>query len=297
MDSPTIIALLCFAFGAIIGSFLSVCIYRIPLGKYEPVHEGTIPLPSGDVSIWKPARSFCPKCQKQLLWWHNIPIVSWMALRGACGFCKAPIPFRYVFIETLSAAACVLCYLQFGLTFTGFIAYAFIATMIVIAFIDLDYMIIPNVISYPGTALGFALGAINQFFSPATGPLLEIPFTQSVLDSAIGVLGSAGLLMAIWWLYLKLRKKEGLGLGDVKLLAMIGATFGLQCALFTIFIGSMIGSVVGIGLALLSRKGFSNYIPFGPYLVVAVCAFILDAPGIFSLLFDNKIPLYWGVVR
>ena len=218
-------------------------------------------------------------------------------LRGTCGFCKAPIPFRYVFVETLSAVACVLCYLQFGLSLSGLLAYIFVATMIVIAFIDLDYMIIPNVISYPGTAIGFALGAVNQFLSPASAPLLGEPFTESLLDSAIGVLGSAGLLMAIWWLYLKLRKKEGLGLGDVKLLAMIGATFGIECALFTIFIGSMVGSVFGITLALLSKKGFQNYIPFGPYLVVAVCAYILDAPGIYALIFDDKIPFYWGVLR
>lgn len=297
MYSPYIISMFCFAFGAIIGSFLSVCIYRIPLGKYDPVHEGAIPVPEEDVSIWSPARSFCPKCQKQLLWWHNIPILSWLFLGGKCGFCKSAVPFRYVFIEVLSAIACVFCYLRFGMTPTAVLAFVFVATMIVICFIDLDYMIIPNVISYPGTVIGFILAAINQFLSPPERLLLSDPFSPSLLHSGLGVLGSAGLLYAVWWLYLKLRGREGLGLGDVKLLAMIGATFGIECALFTIFIGSMLGSVVGIGLACLSKHGFSNYIPFGPYLVVAVVTFILGGPDVYELFVYGRIPPHWGVLQ
>ncbi len=295
MESAATIITLCFIFGAIIGSFLSVCAYRIPVGRYEPVFEGVIPVPAEPVSLLTPARSFCPKCQKQLLWWHNIPIVSWVILGGACGLCKAKIPFRYAFIEAFTGAVCVLCYLRFGLTPTGVTAFVVLAAMIVVAFIDLDYMIIPNVISYPGTVIGLILAAINEFCSPVDDLLLHTPFAPTLLDSAFGLLGGAGLLYSVLWLYLKIRKKDGLGLGDVKLLAMIGTIFGLECAWFTIFIGSMLGSVIGIGTALIKRQGLSNYIPFGPYLVAGLMAFVLDASGIYHILVEHEIPMSWSI--
>ena len=299
--TPITITVLTFIFGTLIGSFLSVCIYRIPVGKYEPVHgEGAIPLPAQDVSLLTPARSFCPHCQKQLHWWHNIPIVSWMLLNGKCGFCKTVVPFRYVFLELFTGCVAVLCFLRFGLNPTGIGVFVVLATMIVISFIDLDYMIIPDLISYPGTVLGLILAATNQFISPyiVTTPgtlIFHPPFVETLLDGVIGILAGAGLLYSVFWLYLKIRKKEGLGLGDVKLLAVFGAFFGFECAWFAIFVGSMLGSVLGILSALISRKGFSNYIPFGPYLVAGLMAFILDFAGIWSILSGNGIPQYWAV--
>ncbi len=157
-------------------------------------------------------------------------------------------------------------------------------------------MIIPDVISLPGTALGVVLAGVNQFASASADQLLLThPFAPTIFESIGGAIGGAGILFAVWWLYLKLRGREGLGLGDVKLLAMIGTTFGLHCAWFTIFIGSVLGSIIGILLGILSKKGLSHPIPFGPYLVVAVTAYILDFPSIYLMFRDNELPLHWGI--
>ncbi len=290
MEMILILTVLLFTLGAIIGSFLAVCAYRIPMGKYEPIHEGVKEL-NRTLSIVSPSRSFCPQCEKTLLWWHNIPIFSWIVLRGRCAHCGANIPFRYMFIELLTGIVCVLTFLRFGPSLTGLVAFAFIAIFIVITFIDLDYMIIPDVITYPATFVGLLIGLVSR----PLRPFLDRPFVASPMESVMGLLMGPGLLIAVWWLYFKIRKREGLGLGDVKLLAVCGATFGLECAWFTIFIGSVLGSIIGISLLLCRRNALSSYIPFGPYLAVAAVAYILGAPSIFEHYLNPSTPTTWWI--
>jgi leader peptidase (prepilin peptidase)/N-methyltransferase len=277
------LSILCFAFGAIVGSFLGVCSYRIPMGKYEPVRQGIRELTHA-VSIISPARSFCPQCEAQLAWHHNIPIVSWLILRGRCASCNAAIPVRYLVIELLAGFFAVCCYLRFGANPSALVAFAIVSALIVITFIDFDYMIIPNVITYPGTAAGLLLGIASSLL-PAN-PLLPLqqPFTQSLWESLLGILFGAGLLYLVWWLYLVLRKREGLGLGDIKLLAMLGAFFGFQCSLATIFVGSVLGSVVGLTLIALRRHEYSMHISFGPYLAFAAALYIFNFANLIQYL-------------
>lgn len=294
METILLLTILFFVLGAIIGSFLAVCAYRIPMGKYEPIHEGVKEL-NRTLSIVSPARSFCPHCEKTLLWWHTIPIFSWIVLRGRCAHCGASIPFRYMFIELLTGLLCALSFLRFGPSLTGLIAFAFIALFVVITFIDLDYMIIPDVITYPAACAGILIGVANYCLSHPLKPVLDRPFVASPLESVMGLLMGPGLLIAVWWLYFKIRKREGLGLGDVKLLAVCGATFGLECAWFTIFIGSVLGSMIGIALLLCRRNSLSSYIPFGPYLAVAAVAYILGAPSILEHYLNPSILTTWWI--
>ena len=207
MQTIVYLTLLYFLFGSIIGSFLGVCAYRIPMGKYEPIHGGVREL-NRTLSLVSPARSFCPSCEQTLAWWHTIPLVSWLLLRGRCGHCGAKIPFRYFFIELLTGTLCALTFLRLGPTATGLVAFGFICLCVIITFIDLDYMIIPDVITYPATAIGIAVGIANRYM-PA--PILGRPFVSSPWESFYGLLMGPGLLMAVWWLYLKIRKREGLG--------------------------------------------------------------------------------------
>ena len=290
------LTLLYFIFGSIIGSFLGVCAYRIPMGRYEPIHEGVKEL-GRTLSLTRPARSFCPSCQQQLAWWHTIPIVSWLILRGRCGHCGVRVPFRYLFIELLTGALCALTFLRFGPTVTGVVAFGFVCLLIVITFIDLDYMIIPDVITYPATIIGLVIGGINRYLPAHDGRVIGYPFVSSPWESLYGLMMGPGLLLTVWWLYFKIRKREGLGLGDVKLLAVLGATFGMQCAWFTIFVGSILGSIIGMSLLLARRGSLASYIPFGPYLAVAATAYIFDAHLIVAHFIDQTVPLTWWITR
>ena len=285
------LTLIYFVFGSILGSFLSVCAYRIPMGKYEPIHEGVKEL-NRRLSIVSPARSFCPQCEQTLAWWHNIPLISWLLLRGRCGHCGATIPFRYFFIELVTGTLCALTFLRFGPSATGLLAFVFICLFVVITFIDIDYMIIPDVITYPATVLGIGIGIVNRF-SPT--PLLASPFVLSPWESLYGLLMGPGLLISVWWLYLKIRKREGLGLGDVKFLAVVGATFGMESAWFTIFFGSILGSIIALGALIARRSSFGSYFPFGPYLVVAAIAYIFDVHLLIGHLLNPTIPLTWWI--
>ena len=169
------LSIICCAFGAIIGSFLGVCSYRIPMGKYEPAREGIREL-THPVSIVSPARSFCPQCEAQLAWHHNIPIVSWFMLRGRCASCNASIPVRYLVVELLTGFFAVCCYLRFGASLSALVAFAIVSALIVITFIDFDYMIIPNVITYPGTAAGLLLGTASSLLPASSILPLQQPF-------------------------------------------------------------------------------------------------------------------------
>jgi leader peptidase (prepilin peptidase)/N-methyltransferase len=287
-----VIATFCFMFGISTGSFLGLCAYRIPMGKYEPVRED-IPLTEGRLSIVHPARSFCPKCKRQLSWLHVVPLFSWIFLRGRCGFCRERIPFRYFLIELVSGLLCTTCYLRFGLTPTAAAAFLVVSCLILITVIDIDYMIIPDIITFPGVAVGIALGLTSSFI-PLPGVLpLEAPFVSSWRDSLLGILCGGGLLYAVWWLYLIVRKREGLGLGDIKLLAALGALFGPECAIMTIFIGSVFGSVFGVTMLLLKKMGASQYLSFGPYLVAGALLYIFDFGDLLAFVRETKATTIW----
>jgi leader peptidase (prepilin peptidase)/N-methyltransferase len=274
-------------FGLVIGSFLSVCVYRIPfvrgevVGEEEPGEnlepglEGLPDLPlsyqvDGDwLSFLHPRRSICPHCKATLLWWHNIPVLSWFLLRGACHFCKASIPIRYPLLEILTVGAAVGSWASFGLTATAGVIFAFCCALIVISFIDIDYYIIPDVITLPGTLIGLLLVGIHSYF-----PFLGRPLAVDLFDALLGILFGAGFLWVMSVGYLKLRGKVGMGLGDVKLLMLIGAFFGLPAAFYTIFLGSLLGSVLGLLLMLVAGRKFSHHLPFGPYLALGALTYI-----------------------
>jgi leader peptidase (prepilin peptidase)/N-methyltransferase len=290
------VSILCFGLGTIIGSFLGACSYRIPMGKYEPAREGIREL-SHPVSIISPARSFCPQCEAQLAWHHNIPIFSWCMLRGRCASCSAAIPVRYLVIELLTGFFAVCCYLRFGANLSAVVAFAIVSALIVITFIDFDYMIIPNVITYPGTAAGLSLGIASSLITAGNLLPLQQPFTQSLWESLLGILFGAGTLYVVWWFYLVLRKREGLGLGDIKLLAMLGAFFGYQCSLATIFIGSVLGSIVGLALIVLRRHRYSMHISFGPYLAFAAALYIFNFANLIQYLRGEISNTVWRAIH
>ena len=277
--------------GCIIGSFLSVCIYRIPISRPEWATEiGLEPRKSADpsgktVTIASPARSFCPSCNATLRWWHNIPLLSWLMLGGKCGHCKAPISIRYPLIEIMSTINAVASFSHFGLTPTGVVVFIFVSALIVISFIDFDYYIIPDVISLSGTAIAIVIALINEwthFFAP--------PVVPGIRAAGLGLLAGAGFLYTISWFYLRIRKRDGLGLGDVKLLAMTGILFGPEAALYTIFLGSLFGSFLGIVLVILGGRSFSQHLPFGPYLAVGTVLYIFSGNTILELIMSLIIP-------
>ncbi len=236
--------LIILAFGLAIGSFLNVCIYRIPSSN----------------SITDPPRSACPNCGTLIKYYDNIPVISYLLLRGKCRSCNVPISFRYPVVETTSGLFAVCAYLTFGFTIPGLVYYVFISTLIVIAFIDVDHRIIPDVITLPGIPI----------FCISTFALQEISFK----DSLLGILAGGGSLYLVGLAYYQLKKKEGMGGGDIKLLAMIGALLGWKGVLFTIFISSALGTVVGLILILSRKKDMTLAIPFGPFLSMAAISYI-----------------------
>jgi leader peptidase (prepilin peptidase)/N-methyltransferase len=222
-------------FGAIIGSFLNVCIYRLPKGE----------------SIIFPG-SHCPHCQRSIPFYDNIPLVSYLLLRGKCRYCKSPISLQYPLVEGVTAFSSFLLFSRFWISWSYFFYFLFIASLIVITVIDLYHQIIPDVISLPGIAVGL----VASFILP------QLTF----LNSLIGVLLGGGSLFLVATFYQWLFKREGLGGGDVKLLAMIGAFLGWRAVILTILLGSLIGSIIGIIMMMVKGKDLKYAIPFGPFL-------------------------------
>ncbi len=248
--------------GLLIGSFLNVAIYRVPR----------------KLSVLKPARSFCPNCERQISWWENIPVVSWLILKGHCSGCKESISGIYPVVEILSAISAAASYLFFGLTITGVLVYALVATLIVISFIDLEFKIIPNVISYPGIIIGLCTGIISEYTN-----YFSFPITTGALDSLIGFLVGGGFFYVIAWGYYIATKRIGLGGGDIKLLAMTGSLLGWQSVPQTIVLGSILGSVIGIGAMIFAKTGRHTEIPFGPWLSIGAILYIFADIPLFRL--------------
>jgi len=230
----TLIYIFTFIFGSIVGSFLNVCIHRIPEGR----------------SIIFPPSS-CPSCNKPIAFYDNIPIVSFIILLGKCRNCKAPISLRYPLVELLTGILSVISFRVFGLSPVLPFYFAFIAGLIVITFVDLQHQIIPDVISLPGIGIGF----MASYFLP-----------HGLLNSLIGIVGGGGSLFLVAFIYQLITGREGMGGGDIKLLAMIGAFLGWKGVIITLFSGSFAGAVIGIILMLAKGKDSRYAIPFGPFL-------------------------------
>ncbi|HPR50989.1 MAG TPA: prepilin peptidase [Deltaproteobacteria bacterium] len=236
---PVAIAVL----GLFIGSFLNVCIHRIPRSE----------------SIMWPA-SHCPVCNNPIKPWDNIPLVSYILLGGRCRSCSAKISLRYPVVESLSALLALSMLYRFGLTVSFGIYYLWACVLLVITFIDIDYQIIPDRLSLGGIILGLGL-------------VYWLPLTYK--DAIIGLVLGSGLLIAVIYGYYFLTKKQGMGGGDVKLLGMIGVFTGWQGVLFTIFMGSLIGTLFGLPWALMQKKTMKAAIPFGPFLALGALIFVL----------------------
>jgi leader peptidase (prepilin peptidase)/N-methyltransferase len=245
-----------FAFGAIIGSFLNVCIARIPDGR----------------SIVRPP-SHCPKCQSFLAWYDNVPILSYLVLAGRCRTCRVRISAIYPAVEVLTGALALALFLRLGptLAFAGYFAFA--AALVVITFIDLDHQIIPDVISLPGIVVGLAFSLVSPLVTP--------------FDAALGVLAGGGTLLAVAWLYKTFRGQEGMGGGDIKLLAMIGAFLGWQSIFVTLFVGSIIGSIIGVVVMVYEGSDSKLAIPFGPFLAGGALVYLFWG--------DRILAFYFGV--
>lgn len=240
-------------FGLFLGSFLNVCIYRIPRKE----------------SIAWPG-SHCPHCGNPVKPWDNIPVLSYLFLRGRCRHCGERISPRYPLVECLSALLALSMLCRFGLSVEALIFYFWACALLVVTFIDLDLQIIPDSISIGGIVVGFCL----------------VPWMSTGwLDALYGMLLGGGLLLGIIYGYLFLTGKEGMGGGDVKLLAMIGVFTGWHGVLFTIFAASLVGSVVGVSWMLIKRKGLQTAIPFGPFLALGAYLYVLTGPEIISWYF------------
>lgn len=260
-----------FIFGSIIGSFLNVCIYRLPLGKSV---------------VWP--RSHCPRCGKRIPGYDNIPFISYLFLKGRCRFCKEKISVRYLIVELLTALLLLTLFNRYGLSYNFIYYFVFVCCLIISAFVDIQHRIIPDEISVGGMILGFILNATTGFNlrPPTYNP-------KSLIDSFLGILVGGGIIYLIGFLfdsiYFKLLKKppiqgetSSMGGGDVKLLAMIGAFLGWQKAVLAFFLAPFLGIIIGI-INLLVKK--DHTLPYGPFLSLAALISIFWADKIISLLF------------
>jgi leader peptidase (prepilin peptidase)/N-methyltransferase len=223
-------------FGLCIGSFLNVCAYRLPLGE-SVVHP----------------RSRCTSCGRMLTWFDNLPVVSWVLLGGRCRTCRKPVSWMYPAVEIATALVFVVTYLTYGLTLLSLVRVIFGCALIVLFVTDLQHKILPNVITLPGIVIGLVC---SVFLPPGW------------VSSLIGILVGGGVLFAIAEVYYRVRGQEGLGMGDVKLLAMIGAFLGWKLVLITLVFASFTGSLAGGVLIASGRGGMKYALPFGTFLAV-----------------------------
>jgi leader peptidase (prepilin peptidase)/N-methyltransferase len=232
-----------FIFGTIIGSFLNVCIFRLPKKQ----------------SIISPS-SYCPNCHHPVRFYDNIPILSFLLLRGKCRRCRHPIPARYPVVELLAGLLSLALFLKFGLSLSYFVYLTFSAALLVITFIDIDHQIIPDVITLPGIILGLTA----SLFLPG----------MTFMDSIIGTVAGGGGLFLVAMGYSLIAKREGMGIGDIKLISMIGAFLGIKGVLLTIFLGSLFGSSVGLTVMLKEKRDRRYAVPFGPFLAIGAIIYI-----------------------
>ena len=239
-----------FVFGSAVGSFLNVLIYRLPR----------------QLSIVAP-HSFCPKCRKAIHWYENIPIISFLILRGKCSGCKSRISLRYPIVETITGLLFVYALNRFGMGINFLLIAYFLCGLIVITFIDFSFQVIPDMISIPGIFLGIVFQAINGDFAAGL----------------FGMLFGGGLIFFIRVIGGKVYKKEVMGLGDVYLTAMIGAFVGFPFILPAIFLGALLGAILGILYITSTHQNREIPIPFGPFLSLGGASVVIFEPYIYKL--------------
>ena len=243
--------------GSLWGSFANVCIYRLPL--------------KGGVVK---GRSFCPKCKKKIFWYENIPILSYFILGGKCSKCKKKISTQYLIVEAISIISFLIIYYLFGISLTTILLIILFLSFLIIFFIDLKHYIIPDVLTFPMMALGFF-----KSFDPNLSPIFP-NYINSLLGGIIGY----GIIWLLIIFYKKIRNKEGMGLGDAKLLAVIGFWFGWISIPFVIFLSSVTALIIVTPDLLKKSKKLTSEIPFGPYIITGTFIYLLFQNEFISLL-------------
>ncbi|MEM4988654.1 A24 family peptidase [Collimonas sp. H4R21] len=271
---PTVLAAV---FGLLIGSFLNVVIHRLPIMMQREsdnyvAHESGKPLPHTERYNLVVPRSACTQCKHQIGALENVPILSYLALRGKCAACKTPISIRYPMVEALTGALSALLIWHFGSGWVGLSTLVFVYLLIAMTFIDADTQLLPDDLTLPLLWIGLLLNLSGLF----------VPLHDAVVGAAAGYLS----LWAIYWAFKLLTGKEGMGYGDFKLLAALGAWLGWKMLPIIILFSSLVGAVVGIILIVFARRGRDKPIPFGPYLAAA---------GLLALLYGQTIlETYFG---
>lgn len=241
------LAIAAFALGAIVGSFLNVVIHRYPRGQ----------------SIVMPP-SHCPHCSANIRPYDNVPILSWLWLRGRCRACREPIAARYPLVELANALLYLAVFQRTGATWGFLVIAALVSMLLALIYIDLEFQILPDVIDLPGIAIGLGIGAANM------GALYpDLLLSATLFESVTGAIAGGGILLAIGLAYKLIRKVEGMGLGDVKMMAMLGAIFGWEPLVPLLVLASVGGALTGIVVAAKSEEGFRVALPFGVFLGLA----------------------------
>lgn len=248
-----------FLLGSILGSFANVIIYRLP-------REQSIATP----------RSHCYACKKTIPWYDNIPILAWFFLRGRCRQCGTKFAFRYAFVELLTAVLFALSYHYAGLTWSLPEYLIFVFGLVVCTFIDLDHMILPDEF----TLSGIVIGLVGAYLNPQ----------REFLDAFLGVLMGGGFLWGMAYVYYLMTGNEGMGGGDIKLLAWIGALLGWKAIPFVIMTSAIVGSVVGLTFSAKQKAGLKTVIPFGPYLALGAVLYLFGGQTISIWYFDLFLP-------
>ena len=265
-----VLAFFSFWLGACIASFLNVVIWRVPRGE----------------SIVSPP-SHCPKCNAPIKWWQNIPVISWLALRGRCAACREPISPRYVCVEALGGALFLAAFLRLWMPQVPIwisvlhllVMWIWISLMIVGSFIDFDLQLLPDFTTVGGMILGVAEAAVFSGFNFAYGSGLGASVWAKlapIIHSLVGLAFGFGLMWLVRWLGSKAFKREAMGMGDVLLMGAVGALFGPEAVLAVIMLSSVSGSIVGLGMILASKAKFGRFvaIPYGPYICLGCLAWM-----------------------
>lgn len=246
-------------FGLCIGSFLNVCIFRIPLEKSI---------------VWP--RSFCPNCQHMIAWYDNVPVLSYLFLRGRCRSCQVRISPRYPLVELLTGVLFVAVYNQHGLAWPALVFWIMTAGLIVGTFVDFDHMIIPDRISMGGMVFGVVASALLPELHHLESAGAAI--TRSMVSLAFG----SGILWVVAIVGKWVFKKDAMGFGDVKLLGAIGALIGIPGVVYTILISSLAGTLVGVTLILIGGRKWQSRIPYGPYLAAGAVSWVLGGDQLWA---------------
>lgn len=233
-----------FCLGAIFGSYSNVAIYRYL---------------SGESVVWPGSK--CPSCQTPLRWYHNIPIFSWVALKGKCQFCSKPISKQYWIVELFLGILFYLAYLKVGWTWTLVEYFIFLTGLVIVSGIDLKSYLLPDIYTWPGIFIGL----IGAYLNPE----------REFISALLGVLFGGGFLWSLAWMYKKWRGEDGLGGGDIKLIAWIGALLGWEAIPFVMILSSLLGTLAGLLTMRSSQKGFKTMIPFGPHLALGSVIYLL----------------------